>query len=75
MEKEVNMKILTIKETADILKINMHTAYRYAREGTIPTVRLGKSLRVDEEVLERWLTENSGKILGAWKGKKPGKKK
>ncbi len=68
------MKILTIKETADFLKINMHTAYRYAREGTIPSIRLGKSLRVDEEVLERWLIDNSGKTPGAWKRKKPVKK-
>lgn len=69
------MKILTIREAAKALKINEHTAYRYAKEGKIPATRVGRSWRVIEEVLEKWLTEKAGKDIGAWHRKKPEKKK
>lgn len=69
------MKILTIREAAKVLKINEHTAYRYAKEGKIPATRVGRSWRVVEEVLEKWLTEKAGKDIGAWHRKKPEKKK
>ena len=69
------MKILTIREAAQVLKINEHTAYRYAKEGKIPATRVGRSWRVMEEVLEKWLTEKAGKDIGAWHRKKPEKKK
>ena len=67
------MKILTIKEVANILKINSFTAYRFAKEGKIPAVRIGRTWRIDEEVLEKWLADNSFKTTGAWKRKKPAK--
>lgn len=68
------MKLLTIKEVAKVLKINEHTAYRYAKDGKIPATRVGRSWRVLESVLEDWLKERSGKTTGAWKRKKPEKK-
>lgn len=64
------MKILTIPEVAKLLQINMHTAYRYAKEGKIPAVRIGGSWRVREEILEQWLKERSGNTTGALNGKK-----
>ncbi len=68
------MKILTIKEVAKILKINEHTAYRYAKEGRIPATRVGRNWRMIEEVMEDWLTKKAGKDIGAWHRKKPEKK-
>ena len=64
------MKILTIKEVANVLKINSFTAYRFAKEGKIPAVRIGRTWRIDADVLEKWLSENSFKSTGAWKRKK-----
>ena len=69
------MKILTIKEVAKILKINEHTAYRYAKEGRIPATRVGRNWRMIEEIMEDWLTKKAGKDIGAWHRKKPEKKK
>ena len=70
------MNLLTIEEAAEVLKINKHTAYRYAKTGAIPAVRIGRSWRVDKEVLNDWLVKRSGKTTGAWKRRKPeGKKK
>ncbi len=64
------MKILTIEEAAKILKINKHTAYRYAKEGKLPATRVGRNWRFLEEVLENFLTNKAGKDLGAWHRKK-----
>lgn len=69
------MKLLTIQEVAAILKIDKFTAYRYAKEGTIPAIRVGRNWRFLEEVLEEWLTKKAGKDIGAWHRKKPEKKK
>ena len=69
------MKILTIQEAAAILKINKHTAYRYAKEGIVPAIRVGRNWRFLEEGLEEWLVKKTGKDLGAWHRKKPEKKK
>ena len=67
------MKILTIREVAKILKINHLTAYKYAIEGKIPAIRLGRNWKVHEGVLQKWLIESSGKIHGPWKRRKPEK--
>lgn len=38
---------LTIREVADLLSVSKSTAYRWAREGVLPVIRLGsKSVRV-----------------------------
>ena len=68
------MKILTIKEGASLLKIDKFTAYKYAKEGIIPAIRVGRNWRFSEEVLEEWLTNKAGKDIGAWHRKKPKKK-
>lgn len=68
------MKLYTIKEVAKVLKIDPFTAYKYAKDGSIPAVRVGRNWRVHEEILEEWLRKRSGKCTGAWKKKKPKKK-
>ena len=47
---------LTIEETARLLRVSRGTAYQAAREGQLPTVRLGRRLLVPRHALERMLT-------------------
>ena len=68
------MKLLKIKEVASILKIDKITTYKYAKDGTIPAIRIGRNWRFLEEVLEEWLTQKAGKDIGAWHRKKAEKK-
>ncbi len=49
--------VLTIPETAKILRIGRNSAYEAARTGEIPTVKIGKRLLVPREALERKLAE------------------
>jgi excisionase family DNA binding protein len=64
------MKLLTIEETAKVLGINLFTAYRYARTGKIPAVRVGRNWRVMEETLEEWLKNKAGKDAKPWPRRK-----
>lgn len=54
-------RLLTIVEVAPILGVSLGRAYELARKGDIPSVRLGRQVRVDRMALERWL---SGESLG-----------
>jgi excisionase family DNA binding protein len=59
------MRFLTIKETAEILRVTPQWLYQLARSGTLPTVRLGRHLRVDEARLRRLVDEGGVAAKGA----------
>ena len=48
-------KVLTTKELSAYLKLNPVTIYRYAAQGLIPAVRLGKIWRFDRETIDKWI--------------------
>jgi len=51
------MKVLTVKEAADLLKVKPQWVYRMLRADGLPFVRLGRQVRIDEDSLEKWLAE------------------
>jgi excisionase family DNA binding protein len=51
------MKVLTVKETAEVLKVKPQWVYRMIRSDGLPFIRLGRQIRVDEDSLEKWLAE------------------
>lgn len=55
-----NVLLLTVAETAVLLNISRNTTYSLIREGTIPHVRLGRSIRVPRFGLERMISELAG---------------
>ncbi len=52
--------VLTIPETAKILRIGRNSAYEAARRGQIPTIKIGKRVLVLREALERLLAGAKG---------------
>lgn len=57
------MRIVTVKEVADFLRLKEATVCRLASEGKLPGVKVGKSWRFDMEALERCITwSQSGMI-------------
>ena len=50
------MKILTVKETADVLKVKPQWVYRMMSNDGLPCIRLGRQIRVDEDSLKKWIT-------------------
>jgi excisionase family DNA binding protein len=67
-------QILTIREVADLLKINDKTAYRLAAEGKIPGFKVGGSWRFRTEDIDNWIRaklDESGAAALAERGRKP----
>jgi len=46
---------ITVDQMRDRLAISKTKAYQIANDGSLDTVRIGRSLRISEESLERWL--------------------
>lgn len=51
--------ILTIREVADLLKINEKTVYRLAADAKIPGFKIGGSWRFDRATIAKWIEEGS----------------
>jgi excisionase family DNA binding protein len=49
------MRLLTIQETADFLRVTESRAYHLVRSGMIPQVRIGRQIRIDENALHQWV--------------------
>jgi excisionase family DNA binding protein len=48
---------LKVPEVAQLLRIARSRAYELVGEGEIPSVRIGRSVRVSRKELDRWLEE------------------
>src|ERR1700730_5525261 len=46
------MDLLTVRETAAILKVNPETVRRHIAAGLLPAVRIGRRVRIQREALE-----------------------
>lgn len=57
-----NMELLTVKEVASVLKVNVHKVYELIRAGLLPAMKLG-SLKVRRESLYDFLAKYEGKDL------------
>ncbi len=52
------LKLLKPEDVAMILRISVFTVKRYCRERTIPSYKIGNSIRIAEEDLQRFLQAN-----------------
>ena len=47
--------LLTVREVGEYLDLAEVTIYRWAREGHIPSIRMGRSWRFRVEEINKWL--------------------
>ncbi|MDP9378837.1 MAG: helix-turn-helix domain-containing protein [Chloroflexota bacterium] len=52
--------LLTAKETAEALNVSEKHIWRLIWAGTIPSVKLGRSVRVPSDQLQEWLRNQAG---------------
>lgn len=52
---EKQHEYLKVPEVAEVLRIARSRAYDLVADGKIPSVRIGRSVRVNRRELERWL--------------------
>lgn len=55
----VERKLLRMAEAAEAMAVSRSTVYELAARGEIPTVRIGSSLRVPADALDRWIAERT----------------
>lgn len=48
--------IMTTREVARYLKFHEITICKFAAEGKIPSIRIGKVWRFDKEAIDRWIS-------------------
>jgi excisionase family DNA binding protein len=47
--------LLTPNQVAEVLGVKLSTIYQWTHEGYIPHVKIGRLVRFDLRVIERWL--------------------
>lgn len=52
---EGRARFVTVAEVASMLRVSNMTVYRLIQAGTLPAVRVGRSYRIREEDVDRYL--------------------
>lgn len=52
-----NVAYLTVREVAGTLRVSNMTVYRLINAGELPAVRIGKSFRLRQDDVDRYLAE------------------
>ena len=54
---DTEARYLTVGEVATLLRVSSMTVYRLINAGELPAVRIGRSFRLREEDLDRYLAD------------------
>ncbi len=60
----MTVKIYTLDEVSEILKITKRTIYTYVKEGSLKASRIGRYWRVSEEQLQEFLNTGTPVLDG-----------
>ncbi len=61
--------LLTVDEVAGVLCVSVARAYELARMGVLPTVRLGRQVRVNKARFIEWIDAGGAALPGGWRAK------
>ena len=62
-------EIMTTKEMAEYLRLHQITICKFAAEGKIPAIRVGRVWRFDKEAIDKWISEGQSKNVSKRKKK------
>lgn len=62
--------LLTIKEVQEATQLGRTKVYELMRDGRLPVVRIGRTIRVRREALERWLEALEEGGLEPWRARR-----
>ena len=57
-----NVPIMTVHDVANYLRLSEAKVYRLAKEGNVPSFRLGKSWRFRRDLLDEWTIQETRQI-------------
>lgn len=52
------VKLLTVAEVAKIMRLSKMTVYRMVNSGALPALKVGRSIRVPEHVVDEYLRKS-----------------
>lgn len=55
----MNTPLLTIAEVAEYMGLSEYTIRRWVRSGVLPVTKLGRSVRIRSDELERFIEDNT----------------
>ncbi len=61
-KKEVPL-LLTVSQAAELMQLGRDTVYQLTHRPDFPALRLGRSVRINRELLQVWLNQNGGMTL------------
>ena len=65
MRGDMPNRFLQISDVSELLNISETTARRLVKRGSLPAIRVGRQIRIDEKRLQEWLDQRSDE----WRGK------
>ena len=57
------MTLLTRREAAERMRVSLPTLDRLTSRDGFPVVRIGRSVKIPDSLLEKWLEDNVGKAV------------
>jgi len=61
--KEEEISIMTVHDVASYLRLSEAKVYRLAKEGSVPSFRLGKSWRFRKDMIDEWTKMKTQQML------------
>ncbi len=68
------IRLLTITEAAEALRVSRARAYELVRLNLVPSVRLGRQIRIDADRLREHLNGGGVPLLGGWRKNQEGRR-
>ena len=57
-----NISIMTVHDVASYLRLSEAKVYRLAKEGSLPSFRLGKSWRFRRDLIDEWTKKETQQV-------------
>ena len=64
-------EIMTTREISKYLRVHQITICKYAAQGVIPAIRVGRVWRFDREAIDKWISEGQSKGVTKKRKSKP----
>ena len=61
------MRLITVSEAAELLRLRPARVYQLAREGILPAVHVGRQVRLEEQALRDWIARGGQALSGGWR--------
>ena len=55
------MRFLTVADVASLLRVRRETVYQWIKDGKIASIHLGRSVRISEDELQRFIENRMAK--------------